>query len=127
MTVWSRASAGTTSSHVRELPATPWTSRRTGWAGSDSAMRKRTRWPWMVTSSTVMRRGMTGSVTHCYVMEAATAANETVETMTSGSDQEAPTFSLELNEDQKNIREWAHGFAENVIRPAAAEWDEREE
>src|SRR6185436_3239599 len=25
------------------------------------------------------------------------------------------------------MREWLHGFAESVIRPAAAEWDEREE
>ena len=36
-------------------------------------------------------------------------------------------FSLELNQDQKDIREWVHGFAENVVRPAAEEWDEREE
>ena len=36
-------------------------------------------------------------------------------------------FSLELSQDQKDIRDWAHGFAENVVRPAAAEWDEREE
>src|SRR5689334_24482877 len=38
-----------------------------------------------------------------------------------------PRFTLELNQDQKDIREWVHGFAENVVRPAAAEWDEREE
>ena len=25
------------------------------------------------------------------------------------------------------MREWVHGFAANVVRPAAAEWDEREE
>jgi alkylation response protein AidB-like acyl-CoA dehydrogenase len=36
-------------------------------------------------------------------------------------------FSLELNEDQVDLREWVHGFAKEVIRPAAAEWDEREE
>jgi acyl-CoA dehydrogenase len=36
-------------------------------------------------------------------------------------------FSLELNQDQKDIRDWVHGFAEGVMRPAAAEWDEREE
>jgi acyl-CoA dehydrogenase len=36
-------------------------------------------------------------------------------------------FTLELNQDQKDIREWVHGFAENVVRPAASEWDEREE
>jgi acyl-CoA dehydrogenase len=38
-----------------------------------------------------------------------------------------PKFTLELNQDQKDIREWVHGFAENVVRPAAEEWDEREE
>jgi len=37
------------------------------------------------------------------------------------------TFSLELTEDQRDIREWVHGFAENVVRPAAAQWDEREQ
>jgi acyl-CoA dehydrogenase len=38
-----------------------------------------------------------------------------------------PAFSLELDQDQKDIREWVHGFAEGVMRPAAREWDEREE
>jgi alkylation response protein AidB-like acyl-CoA dehydrogenase len=36
-------------------------------------------------------------------------------------------FSLNLNEDQLQIQKWVHDFAENVIRPAAPEWDEREE
>jgi acyl-CoA dehydrogenase len=36
-------------------------------------------------------------------------------------------FSLELSDDQKNIRDWVHGFAEGTVRPAASEWDEREE
>ncbi|MER6098967.1 acyl-CoA dehydrogenase family protein [Streptomyces sp. NPDC001728] len=36
-------------------------------------------------------------------------------------------FTLELNEDQKQVRDWLHGFAADVMRPAAAEWDEREE
>ena len=40
---------------------------------------------------------------------------------------EGPQFTLELNQDQKDIRDWVHGFAENVVRPAASEWDEREE
>jgi len=39
----------------------------------------------------------------------------------------APTFSLELTEDQRDIRDWVHGFAAQTVRPAAAEWDEREE
>ncbi|HNJ24501.1 MAG TPA: acyl-CoA dehydrogenase family protein, partial [Microthrixaceae bacterium] len=36
-------------------------------------------------------------------------------------------FSLELNEDQIQLQKWVHDFAEDVIRPAAEEWDEREE
>ena len=36
-------------------------------------------------------------------------------------------FSLELNEDQTDLRDWVHGFARDVIRPAASEWDESEE
>jgi acyl-CoA dehydrogenase len=38
-----------------------------------------------------------------------------------------PEFSLALNEDQTQIQKWVHDFAETVIRPAAHEWDEREE
>jgi acyl-CoA dehydrogenase len=36
-------------------------------------------------------------------------------------------FSLDLNEDQLQMQKWVHDFAENVIRPVAAEYDEREE
>ncbi|QNS06179.1 acyl-CoA dehydrogenase family protein [Streptomyces xanthii] len=36
-------------------------------------------------------------------------------------------FSLELDEEQRELRDWVHGFAAEVVRPAAAEWDEREE
>jgi acyl-CoA dehydrogenase len=36
-------------------------------------------------------------------------------------------FSLDLSEDVIQIQKWVHDFAENVIRPAAEEWDEREE
>jgi alkylation response protein AidB-like acyl-CoA dehydrogenase len=36
-------------------------------------------------------------------------------------------FSIELNEDQVTLRDWLHGFAEQQMRPIAAEWDEREE
>ena len=32
-----------------------------------------------------------------------------------------------LNEDQLQIQKWVHDFAEDVIRPAGHEWDEREE
>ncbi|MFM9370231.1 acyl-CoA dehydrogenase family protein [Streptomyces sp. Da 82-17] len=36
-------------------------------------------------------------------------------------------FSLELTEEQQDLKDWVHGFATEVVRPAAAEWDEREE
>ncbi len=36
-------------------------------------------------------------------------------------------FSLELSEDHLTLQKWVHDFAESVIRPAAAEWDQREE
>ncbi|HUR13242.1 MAG TPA: acyl-CoA dehydrogenase family protein [Mycobacteriales bacterium] len=36
-------------------------------------------------------------------------------------------FTLELTEDQRTLQKWLHEFSENVIRPAAHEWDEREE
>jgi alkylation response protein AidB-like acyl-CoA dehydrogenase len=36
-------------------------------------------------------------------------------------------FSLELGEDLVQTRDWLHEFAASVIRPAGAEWDEREE
>ncbi|MGI8558700.1 MAG: acyl-CoA dehydrogenase family protein [Solirubrobacteraceae bacterium] len=55
---------------------------------------------------------------------AAAAALEAAAAQTSS--EEAP-FSLDLTQDQKDIRDWVHGFAEGVVRPAAHEWDEREE
>jgi alkylation response protein AidB-like acyl-CoA dehydrogenase len=36
-------------------------------------------------------------------------------------------FSLELSEDTQQVKKWIHDFAEDVIRPVAHEWDEREE
>ena len=36
-------------------------------------------------------------------------------------------FTLQLNEDQQTVQKWVHEFAENVVRPVAAEWDEREQ
>jgi alkylation response protein AidB-like acyl-CoA dehydrogenase len=48
------------------------------------------------------------------------------ELATERSKPEWRTFSLNLNAEQKEIRSWAHEFAETVIRPAASEWDERE-
>jgi acyl-CoA dehydrogenase len=37
------------------------------------------------------------------------------------------SFSMDLSEEVVHVRDWVHEFAESVIRPAAAEWDEREE
>jgi alkylation response protein AidB-like acyl-CoA dehydrogenase len=36
-------------------------------------------------------------------------------------------FSLDPGPELREMRDWVRGFARNVIRPAAAEWDEREE
>jgi alkylation response protein AidB-like acyl-CoA dehydrogenase len=36
-------------------------------------------------------------------------------------------FSLEVPAEQRELRDWVHTFAADVMRPAAAEWDEREE
>ena len=37
------------------------------------------------------------------------------------------TFSLQPSDDVIEVRDWVHQFAAEVVRPAAAEWDEREE
>ena len=37
------------------------------------------------------------------------------------------TPSFELGDDHRELRSWLHDFAAEVIRPAASEWDEREE
>ncbi|HTU14654.1 MAG TPA: acyl-CoA dehydrogenase family protein [Solirubrobacterales bacterium] len=57
----------------------------------------------------------------------ATQTSEELLEETAGTADEKPKFSLELNQDQKDIQEWVHGFAEGVVRPAAHEWDEKEE
>ncbi len=54
------------------------------------------------------------------------AAEAAVEAIVGAAGQEV-TFSLALSQDQKDIRDWVHGFAADVMRPAAHEWDEREE
>jgi acyl-CoA dehydrogenase len=64
----------------------------------------------------------TGAVAEIDANEALAAA-----TGGGGASQDGPKFTLELNQDQKDIKEWVHGFAEGVVRPAAEEWDEREE
>jgi len=37
------------------------------------------------------------------------------------------TPSFDLGQDHLDLRDWVHTFAADVIRPAASEWDEREE
>jgi alkylation response protein AidB-like acyl-CoA dehydrogenase len=45
----------------------------------------------------------------------------------SNTDQTGAAFSLALTDDLIQMRDWVHEFARDVIRPAGAEWDEREE
>ena len=54
------------------------------------------------------------------------AADAAVEAIVETAGQEV-TFSLQLTQDQKDIRDWVHGFAADVMRPAAHEWDEKEQ
>jgi acyl-CoA dehydrogenase len=62
-------------------------------------------------------------------MEATTAQEAAAQAAApqNGTTDGETVFNLELSQDQKDIREWVHGFAEGVVRPAAHEWDEREE
>ena len=46
---------------------------------------------------------------------------------TSGAGGQEVKFSLALSDDQRDLRDWVRGFAVDVVRPAAHEWDEREE
>lgn len=36
-------------------------------------------------------------------------------------------FTVEPQEDKQTLQKWLHECAADVIRPAVAEWDEREE
>jgi alkylation response protein AidB-like acyl-CoA dehydrogenase len=45
----------------------------------------------------------------------------------SSPDQPSGGFSLELPADVRQMGDWVREFARDVIRPAASEWDEREE
>jgi acyl-CoA dehydrogenase len=54
------------------------------------------------------------------------AAEAAVEAITEAAGQQT-SFSLALSQDQKDIRDWVHGFAADVVRPAAHEWDEKEQ
>ena len=54
------------------------------------------------------------------------AAEAAVEAIAGAAGQDV-AFSLALSQDQKDIRDWVHGFAADVMRPAAHEWDEKEQ
>jgi acyl-CoA dehydrogenase len=56
-----------------------------------------------------------------------TATTEAAVQAISGVAGQDVTFSLALSQDQKDIRDWVHGFAKDVMRPAASEWDEKEQ
>lgn len=48
--------------------------------------------------------------------------------MSTTEETEATTqIGFALNDDQLAVKEWIHDFAANTVRPAAHEWDEREE
>src|ERR1700710_2821817 len=70
---------------------------------------------------------MSASATSDLETPAATDAAEAAVEAISGAAGQEVTFSLALSQDQKDIRDWVHGFAADVMRPAAHEWDEREE
>jgi acyl-CoA dehydrogenase len=55
--------------------------------------------------------------------DTAEAAVEAIESAVA----EQQGFTLALSDDQKDVRDWVHGFAADVIRPAAHEWDEKEQ
>src|SRR3984957_16053833 len=59
------------------------------------------------------------------VLAAATCGREGA--LMSDDKQASDGFTLDLSDDVKQMRDWVHEFAVNTIRPAAAEWDEREE
>jgi acyl-CoA dehydrogenase len=65
------------------------------------------------------------SATDVTAAEATGAAEAAVEAITSAAGKDV-AFSMALSQDQKDIRDWVHGFAADVMRPAAHEWDEKE-
>jgi alkylation response protein AidB-like acyl-CoA dehydrogenase len=47
--------------------------------------------------------------------------------MSADQDSSQAGFGLDLTPDVREMRDWVHEFARDVVRPAGAEWDEREE
>ena len=59
--------------------------------------------------------------------ESAAPSPEEMAAQIAGDEAETGVARWSLSDDQRDIRDWVHGFAEDVVRPAASEWDEREE
>src|SRR3954447_18603065 len=75
-----------------------------------------------------MRIFAQGSVPNGQLQAAVAHGGWLVGNLESVSDERAPTTpSFELGPDHVELQKWVHTFAEDVIRPAAAEWDGREE
>jgi acyl-CoA dehydrogenase len=66
------------------------------------------------------------SATTAQVSSSNSGVDAAVDAITATAAQET-SFSLALSQEQKDIREWVHGFAADVVRPAAHEYDEREQ
>jgi acyl-CoA dehydrogenase len=66
------------------------------------------------------------SATTAQVSPSNSSVDAAVDAITATAAQET-SFSLALSQEQKDIREWVHGFAADVVRPAAHEYDEREQ
>jgi acyl-CoA dehydrogenase len=69
---------------------------------------------------------MAASTTATTNADPASAGEAAVEAIAASASAQG-AFSLELSQDQKDIRDWVHGFAADVVRPAAHEWDEKEQ
>ncbi|HWG07368.1 MAG TPA: hypothetical protein VN672_00005, partial [Solirubrobacteraceae bacterium] len=61
---------------------------------------------------------MSASASSTLESPAATEAAEAAVEAIAGSAGQDVTFSLALSQDQKDIRDWVHGFAADVMRPA---------
>jgi acyl-CoA dehydrogenase len=70
---------------------------------------------------------MSASASSALATPPATQAAEAAVQAISGAAAQEVSFSLALSQEQKDIRDWVHGFAKDVIRPAAHEYDEREQ
>jgi acyl-CoA dehydrogenase len=68
----------------------------------------------------------TSSATGEKPTEAGEAAEAAIDAIAGATNEDA-AFSVQLTQDQKDIRDWVHGFAADAVRPAAHEWDEKEQ